>query len=357
MLTIMSYTGQLPADFAALGQAPYAQLPYGPADEEPLAERLCQQLAHEFAIIFYTAPGLRLAGLFPKAAGSEAAYFGFWETADDLQLNEAAFYALTAEASRRGLHRVVGPLHFSTYFRYRLRLGAAAPSWQQFDREPVNPPYYPALLEQLGFQPTLTFESRRLGADAVALVYRQQQAALAQLATLPFDFIPLNAEAWAALENEVFELIREVFGLNPAYRAVSRSQFNLLYNAEYAAGLCPHSSVLFRHRPTGRLAAISLCQPNYFPLQLPHAEAPDFQRHYPQLTHRTLLAKTVGVHPGFRAQGLQALLAAYAMQSFREYYDDIIFCLMRSDNLSLRFSEGLPMEVARYALFEKQVEK
>ena len=356
MLTTTPYTGELSADFTALGRAPYAHLPYGPADEEPLAERLCQQLAGEFDILFYTsAQGLRLAGLFPKAAGGEVAYFGFWETLDDLSLNQAAFHQLEAEVARRGLRRLVGPLHFSTYFRYRLRLGNAAPSWQQFDREPVNPPYYPVLLSQLGFRPGLTFESRRLGADAVALVYRQQQAAMAQLATLPFDFIPLTASTWAAMENEIFELIQQVFGLNPAYRAVSRAQFNLLYNAEYAAGLCPHSSVLFRHRPTGRLAALSLCQPNYFPLQLPATEVPDFERHYPRLTHRTLLAKTVGVHPEFRAQGLQALLAAYDMQSFREYYDDIIFCLMRSDNLSLRFTEGLPMEVAQYALFEKEV--
>ncbi|WP_375419333.1 hypothetical protein [uncultured Hymenobacter sp.] len=271
---------------------------------------------------------------------------------DDVVLNQAAFSQLAAEARRRGLRRLVGPLHFSTYFRYRLRLGAA-PSWRQFDREPVNPPYYPRLLGQLGFQPGLTFESRRLGPAAVALVYEQQPAALRQLAALPFDFIPLNAESWVRLEDEIFELIQRVFGLNPAYRAVRRAQFNLLYNAGYAAGLCPHSSVLFRHRPTGQLAALSLCQPNYTPLKLPPTETPDFQQHYPRLTQRTLLAKTVGVHPDFRSQGLQALLAAYAMRSFREFYKDIIFCLMRADNLSLRFTDGLPMEVAQYALFER----
>jgi GNAT superfamily N-acetyltransferase len=249
---------------------------------------------------------------------------------------------------------VQGPLHFSTYFRYRLRLGAV-PSWQQFNREPVNPPYYPQLLEQLGFRPVLHFESRCLRAADVPQVYAQRQAVQEQLLSTPFDFIPLTPCTWQALENEIFALVQQVFSQNPAYRPVGIEQFRLLYNAEYAEGLCPHTSVLFRHRESGQLAALSLCQPNYHSLGRAVNAHPVFARDYPRLSHCTLLAKTVGVHPAFRGQGLQALLAAYAMQEFRAYYEDVIFCLMRTDNLSLRFTQDLPVEVARYALFEREV--
>jgi len=353
MLHRQPYTGQLPAGFAALSAGPYAGRPYAPADEPPAAQ-LCELLAASHDIVFYTDHRtLRLAGLFPKAAG-DVAYFGFWETLNDAALNQLAFDQLRAEARARGFGRVQGPLHFSTYFRYRLRLGAV-PSWGQFDREPVNPPYYPQLLAAAGFGPALTFESRRLRAETVPAVYRQQAAALSQLDSLPFDFIQLNSKVWQAMEEEIFALIQQVFGQNPAYRAVSRAQFRLLYNAEYAAGLCPHSSVLFRHRASGRLAALSLCQPNYQPLALPPGAAPHFERDYPRLpAPRTLLAKTVGVHPDFRGQGVQALLAAYAMRSFLAHYEDVIFCLMRADNRSLRFTDGLPAEVAEYALFERE---
>ena len=349
MLHRLPYSGQLPAGFAALAYAPQ---PTG----EPAAATLCAALAGEFDVVFYTDYAtLRVAGLFPKAAGSDTAYFGFWETANDLALNQHAFGLLAAEARARGLGQVRGPLHFSTYFRYRLRRGAA-PSWQQFDREPVNPPYYPTLLAATGFEPALQFESRRLQAATVPTVYRQQAATLSQLADLPFDFIPLNAATWVALEDEIFGLIQQVFGQNPAYRAVSRAQFGLLYHAQYAAGLCPHSSVLFRDRVSGQLAAISLCQPNYFPLHLPAGTAPVWAAHYPRLPQpRTLLAKTVGVHPAYRGRGLQALLAAYAMRSFLQYYDEVIFCLMRADNRSLRFTDGLPYEAAHYALYERAV--
>ncbi len=356
MLNRWHYTNHLPNDFFELPRQLYAGRPYYPEAEHE-AEQLCQQMAATHDIVGYSDDfrTVRLAGIFPKDAADDTAYFGFWETRDDLAINKVAFDMLRQEAAARGFSRVRGPLHFSTYFRYRLRLGAV-PSWGQFDREPVNPPYYPRLLAGVGFRPALTFESRRLRAATVPAVYRQQAAALQQLVNSPFDFIPLSASVWQSGQAEIFALIQQVFGQNPAYRAVSRAQFDLRYNAEYAAGLCPHSSVLFRHRASGRLAALSLCQPNYQPLRLPWATAPNFAQHYPQLpAPRTLLAKTVGVHPDFRGQGLQAQLAAYAMRSFLAHYDDVIFCLMRADNHSLRFTAGLPVETARYALFESEV--
>lgn len=347
----LPYAGELPASFDVVGRQPYAGLGYAPADE-PAAE-LCAQLADTHDIVFYTDHwNLRLAGLFPKGGG--VAYFAFWETAGALLLNQLAFDQLLADAAARGFGTVRGPLHFSPYFRYRLRLGAA-PSWRQFDREPVNPPYYPGLLTELGFRPVLTFESRRLRAGHVPAVYAQRRAVQEQLPRLDFDFIPLTPAVWQALADEIFALIQQVFSQNPTYRAVSKAQFLLLYNVAYAEGLCPHSSVLFRHRPSGRLAALSLCQPNYHELGRATSEPAVYARDYPRLSTRTLLAKTVGVHPDFRGQGLQALLAAYAMQEFKAHYDDVIFCLMRTENLSLRFTKDLPTEVAHYALFERKV--
>ena len=349
----LPYTGELPASFDTVGRQLYASLAYAP-DDEPAA-LLCAQLADTHDIIFYTDHwNMRLAGLFPKAGG-EVAYFGFWETSGALLLNQLAFDQLYRDAAARGFRVVQGPLHFSTYFRYRLRLGTV-PSWRQFNREPVNPPYYHDLLEQLGFRTAFTYESHHLRAQDVPLVYEQQRSVQEQLHQLPFDFIPLTPAVWEALEEEIFDLVEQIFSQNPAYRAVGIEQFRLLYNMAFAEGLCPHASVLFRHRPSGRLAAISLCQPNYHSLGKAISEHPVYARDYPLLTDRTLLAKTVGVHPDFRGQGLQALLAAYAMQEFRAHYEDVIFCLMRTENLSLRFIKKLPTEVAHYALFEREID-
>lgn len=350
MLARIPYSGQLPASFFSLVQPLYAQLPFAPEEDPAQVEALLKLEATQHDIMLYTDhEQLRLLGLFPH--DGSAAYFGFWETVDDAALNARAFAMLAADAAQRQKTSLAGPLHFNTYHRYRLRLGTA-PSWQQFDREPVNPAYYPALLAQAGFAPGLTFQSRLLRADTVPRVYLEKNPALEMLAQIPFDFIPVTPENWTLLADDIYRLIHEIFSLNPAYKGVSRAQFDLLYNPEYAAKLCPYSSVIFRDRRSGQLAAISLCHPNYCGLALPAGGHPEFARDYPRLPRKTLLAKTVGVHPAFRQQGLMDLLAAYAMRQFQTYYEEVIFCLMRSDNYSLRFTDGLPVETAQYALFE-----
>ena len=344
-----AYQGHLDNAFFEVPATVYQQLPFRPHEEAAAIRQLFEQEAARNDILVYTADNqLRLVGIFPQ--GSSTAYFGYWETTNDIALNQAAFAQLRTAAQQRGYTKLQGPLNFNTYHAYRLRLGAT-PSWGQFDKEPANPEYYPALLEQLGFTPALTFESRLIEPQTMPAFYQDKATLLAALHHLPYDFIALNATTWQQHESELFELVHQVFSANPAYQPIPKAQFELLYNAEYAAKLCPHTSVLLRERSQGRLVALSLCHPNYAALHL-GSKPPVFARDYPRLPQKTLLAKTVGVHPDFRNQQLMNCLGAYGMVGFRELYEQVIFCLMRSDNFSLHFTDGLPAEVARYALFE-----
>ena len=344
----LPFKGELPASFFAVPDVVYAGHAHRPHESAKAVRDLFRaEAVRNDAVVYTDHAHLRVAGIYPHE-GPEA-YFGFWETTPDLALNRQAFGLLSGEARRRGYARLVGPLNFSTFYPYRLRLDAN-PSWGLFDREPVNPGYYPDLLARLGFAPTLVFESRLLRPDAVPLAYAGKAALLAALRQLPFEFIPLNADTWRAHETELFELVGRIFSGNPAYRGIPPAQFRQLYNAGYAAGLCPHTSVLFRDKASARLVALSFCHPNYAPLRL-GPTPPSFARDYPRLTERTLLAKTVGVHPDFRNQQLMNYLGAYGMTSFRERYDQVIFCLMRADNFSRHFTDDLPFECARYALF------
>ncbi len=302
-------------------------------------------------IILYTDHRqLRLVGIFPH--GSKTAHFGFWETTDDVDLNRQAFALLEADAAASGCTSITGPLDFNTFQRYRLRL-QDVPSWGTFDREPVNPAYYANLLEQLAYEPTSTFESRRIRKEHIPAVYLDKQLYLDELQKIPYDFIPITPAVWQKYEPEIYALVHEVFGTNPSYKPVSREQFRMLYNGTFAQKLCPYSSVLFREQASGRFAAMSFCHPNYYSLQLPATASPIFAQDYPKLEKRVLLAKSVGVHPDFRGQGLMNYLGAYGMLCFQEYYEEVIFCLMRSDNFSTHFTNMLPYESARYALFGK----
>jgi GNAT superfamily N-acetyltransferase len=347
------YTGELPESFFAIGAKPYRQLGFGLEEDPDFTRRLFALEADRNRIVFFTDDqDLRLVGIFPKEGGE--AFFGFWETNHDLAKNHQAFALLEAEACRLHFRQLAGPINFNTFHRYRLRLGV--PTWLMFDREPVNPLYYPKLLAQLGFTVRSTFESRLIKKETVPELYLDKQQFLQQLEKIPFDFIPVNRETWVQYEDEIFELVQAIFSRNPAYKPVSQAQFRLLYNAGFADQLCPASSVLFRDKISGRFAALSFCPPNYKPLALPPAVPPVFAGDFPRLPRKTLLAKTVGVHPDFRRQGLMSYLAAYAMFSFRERYAEVLFCLMRADNFSTHFTNGLPYEAVQYALYHKRLQ-
>ena len=343
------FQGQLPDSFWRIPDQVYADQPWRPAENRALTEQLFALEAERNDIIVYSdETTLRLVGIFPHE--SEEAFFGFWETRNDPARNAEAFELLRQDARQRGRRRLVGPVDFNTFHRYRLRL-PPTPGWGEFDREPLNPDYYPALLAGLGLAPVSTFESRRIRPQDVPAVYNEKDMLLRELAQIPFDFIPLNEHTWQEHETAIFDLVHAIFGANPGYRPVPPAQFRLLYNAQYARSLCPHTSVLFRDRATGQLAALSFCHPNYRELQLPAGQPPVFERDFPQLQRRQLLAKTVGVHPAYRQRGLMSYMGAYGMVHFRERYEDVIFCLMRTGNFSLHFTDGLPAETAHYALF------
>lgn len=343
------YKDLLPESFFRIPGAVYRDLSFQSEEDERIVSSLFREEAERNDIALYTDHrDTRLVGIFPH--GSTEAYFGFWETTPDGQKTGEAFSMLESDALQRGRTTLTGPINFNTFHAYRLRLGEE-PSWVQFDREPVNPVYYPHLLQGMGYAPLSTFESRLLRPEHIPVAYDGKQDILAGVERLPFTFIPLNEENWQQWEEAIFELVKAIFSQNPLFRSISIEQFRLLYNPSFARKLCPYSSVLFQDPETGHLVAMSFCQPNYSSLP----EVTSFREGYPQLERKTLLVKTVGVHPGYRQQGLMNYLGAYAMRSFRQHYEEVIFCLMRTGNYSLQFSEGLPYESAQYALFQKKL--
>lgn len=347
----IEYKGTLPDSFFPIADVLYAQYPFSNDESPELITQLFEMESPKNPAIIYTNhTDMRLVGIFPEE-GTEA-YFGFWETSNDLASNKAAFELLQADALAKGKEKIIGPIHFNTFQRYRLRLGEA-PSWNQFDREPVNPPYYADLLVQLGFEQGLLFESRRIRSEHVPDVYKDKTPFLASLDSLPFEFIPLTPETWMQFRAELYDLVHAIFGRNPGFKPISKEQFELLYGASFAQKLCPHTSVLFREKESGKLAAMSFCHPNYWEGNFGSSYSPTFEQDYPLLPKKVMLAKTIGVHPDFRRQGLMSYLGAYGMLSFSDYYEEAIFCLVRFDNFSLQFLEGFPNERIEYALFEK----
>ena len=349
-LSTFTYPELPPKSFFTIPEVVYASLDFQP-DAIDIKQELASQ-ADEHDIICYWVPdSCRLVGIFPHQGNT--CYFAHWEGLNHPEAHKYAFDQFEAEAKGRGFDQILGPYHFNTFGRYRLRL--QTPVWTHFDREPANPEYYVQLLENQGYKAGMRYESRLVRTSDVPDYYIDKASLMASLDAVPYDFIPLTPEYWAAHEQEIYELILAVFGDNPGFQALPFEAYQKLYNPDFARRLCLHTSIVLRDQEKGELAAISLCHPNYKPLQLPPKEQPDYARHYALLEKRTLLAKSQGVHPNHRQQGLMSYLGAYGMLSFKQYYDECLFCLMREGNFSLQFTEGLSYASCEYALFEKKL--
>ncbi|MGB3850053.1 MAG: hypothetical protein WA958_08815 [Tunicatimonas sp.] len=340
---------RLPDSFFTLPPRVYQALPFGLREDSDAVHRLVSEAQDLHDTVLYTDHRtVRLLGIFPRT--NDTACFAYWEATDPVA-SQAAFERFEEEADERGIRYVRGPLTFNTFHRYRLRLHT--PSWMMFDREPVNPPAYVGWLQHQNYTPSLRFESRMMRSAHMPQLYQSKEEYLATLTDLPFRFLALTPEVWEARARELFTLVDAIFSRNPGYQPVTYAQFSQLYGLDFARQLCPYSSVLLEDRASAQLVGMSFCLPNYQPLR--RSATPVFARDYPQLTHKTLLIKSVGVHPQYRRRGLMTYLGAYCMQTFTRHYEDAIFCLMRADNPSLRFTDDLPFEQAAYALFEKSL--
>jgi hypothetical protein len=346
------YTKVLPTSFFEIPKSIYTSLPFSLLENKQTITALFEHESERNEIIIYTDhENLRLVGIFPK--DSNQCFFGFWETTNDLEQNNNAFKMLLEDARSMGKYEVIGPINFTTYQSYRLRLGN--PSWVRFDKEPINPLYYPDLLMKLGFEKYLLFESRMIREVDIPKIYEEKRTLLEKFKEQSFECIPLTPEAWQKHHTEIFELIDTIFKTNPFYRTISYQQFSEQYNTAFASLLCPHSSVLFRDKKRERLIAFSFCHPNYAGQKLPRDGKYLYERDFAGLKEKTLLVKSIGVHPEFRQLGLMNALGAYAMLSFRDLYKHVIFCLTRSDNVSNNFTNNLPFEKVDYALFSRRV--
>ena len=348
----IEYSGSFPEGFFSIPKKIYSEMDFSPEESSELVEELFRLKSQDHKIIIYTDhQNIRLVGIFPKA--EDHCYFGYWESVNDLELNKELFDMLQKDADLHNRCKIIGPMHFNTFHRYRLRLGDV-PSWGMFDREPVNPTYYPILMEKLGFQTSLTYESRFIPAPEIEKIYRDKGKFVSTVENIPYEIIPLDSENWKTYEGDIFELVENIFAENPGYKPIDFPEFLLLYNQDFAEKLCPNTACLFKDKVTGKLVSLSFCLPNYTDLKI---ERPTYQPDFFNLENPTLLAKTSGVHPDYRNMNLMNYSGAYGMLRFREFYDNIIFCLMKTDNHSLHFTEGVPCEKAHYALYEKDLGK
>jgi GNAT superfamily N-acetyltransferase len=286
----------------------------------------------------------RLAGFCQDQVvdGERVAFFGFWESVNDSAPNRRLFAALADWARALGATRLYGPINFSTFGAYRLRLDAFERG--AFPGEPWNPPYYEDLLAQLGFEQRYrylsTFNATAEVVSAVAPDYLRVKPQLEERVEL----VAMTPDFWRDNLDTLYGFVDEVFGANFAYTAISREAFHAQCGAPFAERFCPRTSILARQRGSGRIAGFFLVYPDYGPLLRQGAgaqriAAARYATHFEQLpAPRRALARTGGVHPDFRALGLFTAMGCELSLRADGLYDTLAAPLVREDNNSRQFA-------------------
>jgi hypothetical protein len=357
----------VPGDFIALPHTLYRYDPHWlPEDPAGIAAAFGEHnpyFARNQARIWMVSGQVRLAGFFDpllKINGEPVAFFGYWETTENAAINRQVFVRFERWAAAHGARKVYGPINFSTYGNYRIRLNLL-PGEGCFPGEPYNPPYYAALLETCGYGLEALYQSQFIPDNQVENVYASKEALHQQMADKPFRIMQLQPDFWLDRLPEIYRMIDHTFRNNFAYAPISFETFAHRYGPAFAGRFCPQLSVAALNRQD-QIIGFTLSFPDYAPLCRNGLAEPlklsdiRYVQHFPLLISPTLLVKTLGVSPEYRQSGLMNAMGAYLMTHFRQYYARAMACLMKNENYSTHFFRNLPgVQIRQYGLYGKVV--
>lgn len=292
--------------------------------------------------------------------GKRAAFFGYWESEMSLDSNQELFEQFEAWAIKNQAEVVFGPINFSTYGMYRIRIDDF--SSRQFIGEPYNPEYYPELLDRLGYEVSRTYATSTTH-DLTASAEDTAGLLDSIRSRIESEFIikPVTSDYWMQNIERLHKLSLEIFKENFAYTPVSLADFKKVCGESFAAKICKHSAVA-AETMDGDIAGMMLSFPDYSPLVNQAADDPvspdsvNFEEHFDTIPGpRTLLLKTAGVSDRYRGKQLYTYLFYHCIERALPYYDSSLGCLFIQDNLSRKASDRITNQLRHYGLYSKEL--
>lgn len=355
----------LPTEFFQVSRDVYKDLKYWIPESESIIRGQFSQdnpyLKNNSIWLGIDGTRARLAGFYDpqhQIDGVKVAYFGFWETTNDIGINKSLFEEFEGWAKEQGALVVYGPINFSTYHNNRVRLDAFDQSC--FSGEPFNPEYYPELLDSLGYEIRYRYYSNIAKISDIKKAMRPAYDKFQKDMQGKVRIEVVDSTSWLSHLDELYGFVDQVFGENFGYRSIDRATFNAVCGDGFSKKMCPKSSVI-AFDESDRIAGFFLSFPDYGALlnqgsMSPIAETEvSYGQCYPLLEKpRMLLGKTGGVHKDLRNSGLFGAMV-YSMAKYGiEHYELGCASLMREDNPSLRSAVSLPKSRS-YGLFQKKL--
>jgi len=261
-------------------------------------------------------------------------YIGHFECRDQ-SAGSSVLDAACEELAKLGVSRAIGPLDGNTWHSYRLVTWSSGEP--PFFLEPTNPPEWPGIWEKAGFASFATYQSalnERLAMSDELLTAAAARARTAELSLRPIDPARFEEELRA-----IYNLSLTAFADNLLYSPIGSEEFAAMY-AKLRTLIDPRLVLLSDdpERP-GELAGFVLGLPDLNEARLGG-------------TPRTLIIKTLAVHPSRRSCGLGSWLVAQAHCGAASMgLSRSIFALMHDDNHSARIGDRYGRVFRRYTLY------
>jgi len=265
----------------------------------------------------------------------KAASFGF------LHLGSASDHAVLFEkveswATRQGAEILYGPINYSTFFDYRLRLDDF--KRPPFRGEPYNSNQDVDALLRVNFVQDLLFESCFLD-DKEALrtmITKNSEHIDGIEKKLNFTLQPLSFDLWKEMLPSFHRVTNEIFKDNAAFVPISMDLFKRVFNEQFFSQVCLKSSLMAMD-PAGNLVGYCL-----------NFSSPE--------NSKTLLIKTAGFLPQARNMGLSFIYLLFqSLSRALPDYNSFVFCLMKKGNFPSLLSSDLNLRTTNYALFSKRL--
>jgi GNAT superfamily N-acetyltransferase len=260
-------------------------------------------------------------------------YVGHYAAAD-AEAGRAVLEHGAQALARHGVARAVGPIDGNTWRAYRLVVerGDLPP----FFLEPQNPDDWPTHFAAAGFTEFAHYTSALV--EHIEIGGAKVEAAQARLAAAGYRFRGLNLEHVDRELDALFDVSLAAFAQNLLYTPISREEFLAQY-AQILPKIDPRL-VLLAERD-GAVAGYVFALPDLLEAARTGAS-------------RTVIVKTLAVHPAHAGSGIGGVLTELCQQAALALsYTRVIHALMLDTNVSQRISQRYGRAFRRYALFSR----
>jgi len=286
----------------------------------------------------------------------KVAYFGYWETINDLEINQNLFQDCEVWAKEQGAKLLIGPINFNTYNKYRLNTTDS--NNFTFLNEPQNPDYYPKILQDCGFSILNEYVSYVVESKSKIKNWfriHDKKKDLLKFDKYTFQFI--TPDLWMEKIEEIHKKSEIIFGSNFAYSSIGLNTFKEKFGTFFPYMICSKTS-LFAFDNNDEIVGTIINFPNYLPLIESgfSIKKINYDSFLKEVKRKTLLLKTAGVikehsHMGYLLIAMLLKIIPNALEN----YDDYIFCLMQKGNYPSLLGKEFSDFTKTYALYIKEI--